>query len=69
MPLVFEYEKKNIVIYFTVKKAHSPLAEDLCTDLYIISGIASHRTKTKASQEKVSFLVINVHVIFALTYP
>lgn len=69
MPLIFEYEKKEYHNLFYSQKAHSPLAEDLCTDLYIIGGTASHRAKTKASQSKVLFLVINVHVIFALTYP
>lgn len=35
MPLVFEHEKNNIIIYFTVKKLFLLFAEVLCTDPYI----------------------------------
>lgn len=66
-PLVVEYGEYHHLFY--CQKAHSPLAADLCTDLYVISGIARHGAKTKASQGKLSFLVINVPVFFALTHP
>lgn len=67
MTLGFEYENNNIIIYFTVKKLIL-LLQKTC-DLFITVGFASHGAKTKASQEKVLFLVINVCVIFALTCP
>lgn len=40
MLLVFEYEKHNIIIYFTVKNLILLFAEVLCTDPYNIGEIA-----------------------------
>lgn len=66
-PLVFEYEEHHRLVH--CQNARSPLAEDLCADLHVISGIARHGAKTKASQGKLLILVINAPVFFALTHP
>lgn len=61
--------KKRISSFISLSESSFYLAEDLCTDLYIISGIVSRRAKTKAIQEKDLFLYFYVCVIFALIYP
>lgn len=61
--------KRRISSFILLSESSFYLAEDLCTDLYIISGIDSHKAKTKAIPEKDLFLYFYVGVIFALMYP
>lgn len=56
MPLVFQYEKDNIIIYFAVKNFILLFAEVLCTDPYNISEIAIIELRQKRVKKKFYFL-------------
>lgn len=69
MPLVFEYEENIIIIYITVKNLILLFAEVLCTKPYNIREIAIIELRQKWVKKKIYFfIVIDVWIIFAVTY-